>query len=473
MPGANPKLGLPLPTTRRHWLVAIGISLALVAVIILLVSPVLALLHKRPASPEAVAHATAPYSYTLQNLSPAQQSSVLPLLTSYAQAAHRELQEGDAGVADIVVTATSGIDPTPQPISSGNLLAGGSPATITVSFAHQLSGQSPAALQNQIAAALPSSPTWTYLALGDTIPARDVYTYSRRRNDFVYPFAQVKDRTSQADLTVTNLETTVADGQANSEGPGMMVFTAPARALDGLVAAGVDGVNLANNHATNGGASKVTEMLNLLQAKSIGSFGVGRTSSASRTWTTVVKGTTITHLGYDTVPGLIEATPTSAGGRRLPLNPWGTLSAADGATVQADIQAAKQNSTLVIPWIHWGTEYTHQANDEQRSLAHQMIDAGADIVIGSHPHWTQGLEWYKGHLIIYSLGNFVFDQNWSEETLRSVAVELTFSGSQLTKAQLLPVHIDNFVQPRFLKSSETVHQQILTDIAAYSWWPVK
>ena len=219
----------------------------------------------------------------------------------------------------------------------------------------------------------------------------------------------------------------------------------------------------------NGGSTKVAEMLQNLNQNKIGSFGVGK-SGAPSIWTTTVKGLRISHLGYDTVPGNIEPTSATPGARRIALSPWGTLSATDIYLVKADIQTAKQSADIVIPWFHWGSEYTHVANDEQRRMAQACVDAGADVVIGTHPHWTQGVELYKDHLIAYSLGNFVFDQNWSEETKRSAELEIQFSGKKVVAAKLLPAKIENWVQPRFLEASEPLYTQILDDIAKNSWW---
>lgn len=355
---------------------------------------------------------------------------------------------------------------TPSAITSGKILT---PSFERIGLrSGRLSTTQRNQLKQLITQAVQSDPTWTYLALGDIIPARDVYTYSRQRG-YLYPYSSIATRAKSADLTVSNLETTVADNQAFLQGEGVLNFTAPAAALAGLTEAGIDGVNLANNHSMNGGPTKVSEMLTNLSRLKIGSFGVGAGTKPAM-WQANVKGIRVAHLGYDTVPGNIEPSISTPGAKRIPLKPWGALSQTDSARVQADVRLALQMNDVVIPWFHWGTEYTHEANDEQRALAHAAIDAGAEMVIGTHPHWTQGYEWYKGHLIAYSLGNFVFDQNWSEETKRSAALELTFSGKHVQSAQLLPAHIDNWVQPHFLETTSPVYKQILQDIADHSWW---
>jgi len=80
-------------------------------------------------------------------------------------------------------------------------------------------------------------------------------------------------------------------------------------------------------------------------------------------------------------------------------------------------------------------------------MARVAIDAGADLVLGSHPHWVQQVEVYKGKLIVYSMGNFVFDQMWSQETRQGVIVKFTFQGKNLVSAKFLPVLIEDYNQP--------------------------
>lgn len=424
--------------------------------------------HQPTAQAQTVSNAIPSHlTFSVQALSAPLQESIASALTALPQGLTRTETSADI---DVVVDPSGTVEapgtPQPQAITNATILA-----TVSEKLelrSNKLSPADRAQISSQLNQALKPKSTWTYLAVGDVIPARDVYTYSRRLG-FGYPYLSVQDRTKSANLTVSNLETTIADNQAFLQGEGVLNFTAPKTSLDGILASGIDGVNLANNHSMNGGSAKVSEMLSNLTGAKLGSFGVGPKGTPA-SWTTSVHGTTITHLGYDTVPGNIEPTATSPGAQRIPLKPWGTLSQADIQRVQTEVQAAKASSDVVIPWFHWGTEYTHDANEEQRALAHAAIDAGAEVVIGTHPHWTQGFEWYKGHLITYSLGNFVFDQNWSEETKRSVALELTFSDNRVTGAKLLPARVENWVQPHFLEATSPVYTQILKDIADHSWW---
>ena len=121
------------------------------------------------------------------------------------------------------------------------------------------------------------------------------------------------------------------------------------------------------------------------------------------------------------------------------------------AFLRKDIAAArKAGADVVIVFPHWGVEYRAKPTSVQRNLAHAAIDAGADLVIGNHPHWVQGMEVYKGKPIWYALGNFVFDQSWSNYTMEGITVELTFAGTDLRQVRMRPHLILDKAQPNFL-----------------------
>ncbi|MFA6466500.1 MAG: AmmeMemoRadiSam system protein B [Patescibacteria group bacterium] len=107
-----------------------------------------------------------------------------------------------------------------------------------------------------------------------------------------------------------------------------------------------------------------------------------------------------------------------------------------------EIKEAKEKNNLVIAQIHWGAEYTHNFNEQQQNIAHQFIDAGADIIIGHHPHVVQGIEIYNNKPIFYSLGNFVFDQYFSPDTQEELAVGISYQTGEY-KIYLFPIQSNN------------------------------
>ena len=275
-------------------------------------------------------------------------------------------------------------------------------------------------------ATLSADLTTTVLVTGDVLLAREVNYQSINRQDWHWPFLKTADVLRQADITVVNLETPLI---ANC--PPMrdrMVFCGDPNHAATLGWAGVDVASLANNHALNQGPAGVTETVELLDSAGVQTTGLlGKPTVIER------NGITFTFLGY-----------TDLGATQNMINP------ADMAQLKMDIAQAKQNSDVVIPFFHWGEEYTYHPTARQRELAQAAVTAGADLVIGNHAHWYQELEFFEDTLIMYSHGNFVFDQMWSTETRQGLAGRYTFYENKLIDAEFLPVLIEDYGQPYFL-----------------------
>lgn len=102
---------------------------------------------------------------------------------------------------------------------------------------------------------------------------------------------------------------------------------------------------------------------------------------------------------------------------------------------------------ILIVGVHWGEEYKSKANSNQKLIAEKLSEAGADYIVGHHPHWIQNIETMGNSKVYYSLGNFVFDQMWSEKTKKGMSVNLIFKGKKLFKENLLWSYMDKFAQP--------------------------
>jgi poly-gamma-glutamate synthesis protein (capsule biosynthesis protein) len=137
--------------------------------------------------------------------------------------------------------------------------------------------------------------------------------------------------------------------------------------------------------------------------------------------------------------------------------------AIDKVALKAGIERARQLADVVVVQFHWGKEYERQpmpdphvpTPDDPVAIGHDAIDWGADIVIGNHPHWYQGVEVYHGKLITYAHGNFVFDQMWSEETREGVIGTYTFYGTQLVAATWKAYRIYDYGQPVFMNAKDS------------------
>ncbi|HEX3021655.1 MAG TPA: CapA family protein [Lachnospiraceae bacterium] len=176
---------------------------------------------------------------------------------------------------------------------------------------------------------------------------------------------------------------------------------------------GVDIVSLANNHTLDFGVEAMLDTLQTLKNEDIKSVGAGENlEQAKETVYLDVKGKTIAFLGASRVIPVYEwnATDTSPG----------LFTTYDPTALLEEIRSAKEKSDLAVVYVHWGIEKQSRPEEYQRTMAKQYIDAGADIVIGSHPHVLQGIEFYKGKPIIYSLGNFIFGDRIDQTALLKV-----------------------------------------------------
>ena len=279
---------------------------------------------------------------------------------------------------------------------------------------------------------LPTDPSHvrTLIATGDFIPAREVNAQAIRRNDFLWTVRPTADYVKNADITYVNLETPLFSGCKVDENG--FQFCGDARHVDALKAIGAGVVNLANNHLGNYGPTGVQATVDLLNKNGIASSGLGPPAIID------VRGLKFAFVGFNGV-GL----------------------AVDRQAVAQGVQHAREQADVVVVQFHWGKEYERQpmpdpgvpTPDDPVALGHLAIDSGADIVIGNHPHWYQGVEVYKNRLITYAHGNYVFDQMWSEETREGVIGTYTFYDNHLMSASWKPLRIYDYGQARFEDAS--------------------
>ncbi|MFC1727404.1 CapA family protein [Patescibacteria group bacterium] len=288
--------------------------------------------------------------------------------------------------------------------------------------------------------------TITLLAVGDVMLGRSVNTKSVSMDNFNWPFEKTIGVLSQADLTFVNLESPLLEGcPITNEG---LKLCGGSRQVEGLINSGVDLVNLANNHIGDFGSQGIESSRNLLNQ-----FGLGVVGLSGPIYRQV-KGSTFAFLGYNLIyPNLPEVS-------------W-----AERERVITQIKKAKELADLIVVSFHWGEEYTEIPNEEQIELAHLVINSGADLVIGHHPHWVQPIEVYQGKLIIYSLGNFIFDQVWSEKTKEGLVARFIFWENQLVSFEPFPVKMKSLGQPEFLLGEEK--ERALRNLSEASYQLIK
>ncbi len=262
----------------------------------------------------------------------------------------------------------------------------------------------------------------------------------------------VRSLVSSADLAIANFENPAPKGyRFHASGT---VFSANPAFIKGVKNAGFDWVSLANNHIGDAGRTGILQTMSALDTYGIAHGGAGADSGDAHTATLLrVGGLTVGILGYDTIAAYYTAGDSTAGSARMTKK-----------ALKADIKAArKAGADVVIVFPHWGIEYRAAPTDRQRSLGHAAINAGADLVIGNHPHWAEGMEIYKGKPIWYALGNLVFDQTWSEPTMEGLTLELTFEGKRLVQIHMRSHLILDRAQPNFMDpagSGKVVMKQV-------------
>lgn len=269
----------------------------------------------------------------------------------------------------------------------------------------------------------------TLVATGDVMFGRAVNARSIKEKKFQWPFEKTADILKEGDLTLVNLEgPLISTCPVTAEG---MKFCADPAHVDGLKLAGVDVVNLANNHLLDYGPTGLEATKETLKINGLTTSGWGESAFQN------VRGLSFGFLSFCPACGG-EDVFKGAGQERLAL----------------EIEAVGKGADIVVVSFHWGEEYRATPTEEQRQLARLAIDNGADLVIGHHPHWVQPVEIYKGKLIVYSLGNFVFDQMWSSETRVGLVGRFTFLNDQLIDAQFFPVKTENLGQPEWQSGEE-------------------
>jgi len=246
------------------------------------------------------------------------------------------------------------------------------------------------------------------------------------------PFAPTRGLFRGVDFSIGNLECPVATSGAAVDK--VYTFRADPRTLPTL-GQHFDAVSLANNHSGDYGAEAFGETLQLLGAAQLPYFGGGRHAAEAHAPLMLTKnGIKIALLGYDDYhPRSFEASATAPG-----------VAWAEAPQIVLDIERARRaGAQVVLPFFHWGWENEPAPCARQRELARQVIDAGADAVIGAHPHVTQGAEVYRGKPIIYSLGNFVFDLLDRPDNRRGWVLRLTVDRHGVVRFSTAAVDIDD------------------------------
>jgi len=272
--------------------------------------------------------------------------------------------------------------------------------------------------------------------VGDIMLSRSVGKIIDANKDPRYPFLEVMEKVSKADIAFANLEGPVS-GIGKNQGS-IYSFRANPAVLTGLIYVGFDVLSLANNHILDWGPDALTDTVNILHSGNIKTIGAGTDADYANAPAVIdVGGMSVAFLGYtNLMPRSFEAGTSMPG-----------LSSFHLEQAQEIVKNLKQKGNLVVVSFHWGVEYEKSANNAQKNIAHALVDAGADLIIGHHPHVVQEMEHYKNGYIAYSLGNFVFDQSFSEDTMRGLMLEVEVKNGVISDIKQVGVEISKTFQP--------------------------
>lgn len=271
--------------------------------------------------------------------------------------------------------------------------------------------------------------------VGDIMLSRSVGDKMAILKDYTFPFLKISDYINSFDLAFANLENPVS--LRGTKVGSIYSFRADPRVIEGLRFAGFDVLSIANNHIWDYGIDAFLDTMTLVKAGGMDYVGGGYNfNDAHKPLVREINGVKISFLAYtNLLPPSTTATEFSEGVSFLEMN-----------QVLLDITEAKKVSDIAVVSFHWGEEYQKNHNLNQEFIANKSIKAGADLIIGHHPHVPQEVESQSTAWIAYSLGNFIFDQSWSEETKKGLALEVSVEDKKIKDVKSRDINISDEYQ---------------------------
>lgn len=296
----------------------------------------------------------------------------------------------------------------------------------------------------------------SFIAVGDIMLSRNVARHSEKWWSPEWIWYNIGDYLREADFVFGNLEWTT-NGTSIYSYQKVLIFNALPELINTLPGVWFGILNLANNHALDQWVKGLEITRELLSQIGIDQVGTGKNKDEAWEPTIITRN--------DIRIAFIGASYASYNDNGTGISPHVARMQETTRLIEA-IQKAKEISDIIIVTMHAGQEYTLKTTPLQESFARTAIDNGADIVIGAHPHWIQPIERYKEKYIFYSLGNFVFDQDFSPETKTGLTLKIFITKNtnetEIEKIELHPIIIENYGQPRKVTEEEKI--SILSNI---------
>jgi len=261
-----------------------------------------------------------------------------------------------------------------------------------------------------------------------------------------FPFLDIKEFLKQADFLFGNLEGPVSDKGAKAGS--IYSFRADPKFLKGLKEAGFDAVSVANNHMMDYGGAAMEDTFLRLKSEGIDYAGGGFSEEEAFSAKFFdILGQKVAILAF-----------TSVGSEKWAAQGDRSGIAWAGGEISGRIEDAAKEAPIVIVSFHWGQEYQKENDQSQKYLAHLAVDKGADLVVGHHPHVVQNSERYKDGYIFYSLGNFIFDQSFSEETMEGLLLKVVIDDNGIKEVSPVAIQMNEKFQPEIKKQQNEIQQ---------------
>lgn len=303
--------------------------------------------------------------------------------------------------------------------------------------------------QAQVSAPIIAPASLSIILTGDIMLGRRVDLMMKAKNDYAFPFQKIAGELKKADIVFGNLENPISD--KGKKTGSIYSFRANPKAIEGLTFAGFNVLSLANDHAFDYG--KIALEDTFLRLKTAGINYVGAGFNEKEAFSPIIKEidgsagspqAKIGFLAYTDIGSVYwTATKNSSGLASISLEYF--------ENILQDIKKANSQVDILIVSLHSGEEYIKEPGQPQIDFAKAAIDAGADIIVGHHPHIVQKNENYNNGYIFYSLGNFVFDQNSSAETTQGQIIKVIIEDKKIKEVIPINIKINQFFQPEIVE----------------------
>lgn len=277
------------------------------------------------------------------------------------------------------------------------------------------------------------------IALGDHPLCVGFGAHSKfNKLEATFPFEKVLAEFDTADVLFGNMECPLSDFECRGQDYKAIQMRGDSKYAMGMMDAGFNVVNMANNHSMQHGSRAFLETVQLLNNHGIKCCGIrAENQMHSQACILEINGLRLAFLGYSLRPRQYF--------EYEPLYAEGTM---DGIT--NDLYDIRRKVDKIIVSLHWGDEFIAYPSPAEINMGRRIIDAGADLIIGHHPHVVRGIERYKRGVIVYSLGNFVCDMVWDDSLRESVIFQCNITHSGIEDIELRPVFINDNYQPEVL-----------------------